>query len=77
VVLLEDASDLVVDAFRLSRVAARRDNEEIGEVADAAHVENRDVGRQLLLAESGNAAGLLERAQIATRSLVVVNKSRV
>ena len=31
---------------------ARRDHEEVGEVADAAHVEDRDVRRQLLLAES-------------------------
>ena len=55
---------LVADRLRLPRVAARRDDEEVRVVAHRPHVEDRDVGRQLLLAEGGDAAGLLERCQV-------------
>src|SRR3954453_14904901 len=47
----------------LPRVAARRDDEVVGEVADRPHVEDDDVVRQLLLRESGDAAGLFEGKQ--------------
>ena len=68
---LEDARDLVVDRLRLPRVAARRDHEEVGEVADTTHVEDRDVGRQLLLAESGGTACLLEWCQVGLSRVLV------
>ena len=69
--LLQDARDLVVDRLRLPRVAAGRDHEEVREVADTAHVENRDVGGQLLLAESGGTACLLEWFQIGLSRVLV------
>ncbi len=69
--LLEDACDLVVDRLRLPRVTARGDHEEVGEVGDAAHVEDRDVGGQLLLAESGHEACLLEWCQIGLSYVLV------
>ena len=69
--LLQDARDLVVDRLRLPRVAARRDHEEVGEVADTTHVEDGDVGRQLLLAESGGTACLLEWCQVGLSRVLV------
>ena len=62
-VVLQPSVHLVPDRGRLPRVAARRDDEVIGEGAHRPHVEDDDVLRQLLLCESGDAAGLFEGAQ--------------
>ena len=53
-----------MDGLRLPRVRARRDHEVVGVVAHRPHVEDGDVGCQLLLAESGDAACGLERCQV-------------
>ena len=52
--------------LRLACVLAARDDEKVGEIADATHIEDRDIGRLLLLAESGNAPCVLERIQAAS-----------
>src|SRR5215831_8259314 len=49
VVLLQRPSHLVVHRLRLAGIPPGSDHEEVRVVADAAHVEDRDVGRQLLL----------------------------
>ena len=64
VVALHREVHLVADRLHLARVAAGGDDEEIGVVAHRPHVEDGDVGRQLLLAEGGDAASLLERCQV-------------
>ena len=63
---------LVPDRSRLPRVAARRDHEVVGERAHGPHVEDDDVLRQLLLGESGDAAGLFEGGQSRSVSLLGV-----
>ena len=61
--LLQAAVHLVVDRGGLPRVLAGGDDEVVGERADGPHVEDDDVLRQLLLGESGDAAGLFEGVQ--------------
>src|SRR5439155_1664838 len=61
--LLQLSVDLVPDRNCLAWVAARGDHEVVGEITDRPHVEDHDVLRQLLLGESGDAAGLFERIQ--------------
>jgi hypothetical protein len=56
--------DLVPDRLSLPRITAGADDEEVGVRADRPHVEDHHVLRQLLLRESGDAAGLFERAQV-------------
>ena len=60
---LQAGVDLVEDRLRLPRVLTRADDEEIGVRAHRPHVEDDHVARQLLLGESGDAAGLFEGAQ--------------
>ena len=67
--------DVVVDRLRLARVAARGEHEEVGVVAHRPHVEDDDVRRQLLLGESGDPAGLLERAQVGLGVLSATRRS--
>ena len=59
-VVLQARVHLVPDRCGLPRVAAGRDDEVVRERALGPHVENHDVLRQLLLGESGDAAGLFE-----------------
>jgi hypothetical protein len=54
---------LVPDRTGLPGVAARADDEVVGEGAHRPHVEDDDILRQLLEGESGDAAGLFERCQ--------------
>jgi hypothetical protein len=53
-----------VDRLRLARVPARGDDEEVGVGSDGPQVEDDDILCQLLLCESGDAAGLFERGQV-------------
>jgi hypothetical protein len=63
VLLLQLRVDLVPYRRRLPRIPSGADDEEIRVRAHGPHVEDDDVVRQLLLRESGDPAGLFERAQ--------------
>jgi len=52
--------DLVVDRLCLARVSPRAEDEEVGVGGDGPQIEDQDVLCQLLLGESGDAAGLFE-----------------
>jgi len=53
-------TDFVVDRLCLARVSPRAEDEEVGVGGDGPQIEDQDVLCQLLLGESGDAAGLFE-----------------
>ena len=61
--LLQALADLVVDGLRLTRALPGAEDEEVRVRAHGPHVEDDDVGRELLLRERRDSAGVLDRRQ--------------